>query len=223
MDVFPTVLALAGLDVPGNLYGHSLVPLMFGVTPEHPVYAALRVDDAERAGHGWSPLLCPRSPRYKFRAGAAAPSCTGPRRPIPDESHNIIREQQEVARRMSGELTWLYGRHQPRCARPRGGKPRLRDLAAARVTWLRWRRIPAVSKPATRSGTLADPKDRLAAFVEVQRAGELMGTDEYGPAIEALEAALKEDPSMPQARVMLVLAIRRWAGPPMRGISSTAS
>jgi tetratricopeptide (TPR) repeat protein len=59
------------------------------------------------------------------------------------------------------------------------------------------------SKSATASGTLADPKDRLAAFVEVQRAGELMGRDEYGPAVEALEAALKEDPSMPQARVML--------------------
>ena len=28
VDVFPTVLALAGLDVPGRVHGRSLVPLM---------------------------------------------------------------------------------------------------------------------------------------------------------------------------------------------------
>ena len=50
---------------------------------------------------------------------------------------------------------------------------------------------------------LADPKDRLDVFIDVQRAGELMVKDEYAPAAEALESALRKEPSMPQARLML--------------------
>ncbi len=199
VDLFPTVLALAGLDVPGRVHGHSLVPLMFGVTPEHPVYA-YGESMTPSVQYGWSPLHCLRSPRYKF--------VQAPRPELydlaadPGESHNIFREQQDVARRMGDELTRLMddtSRDAPAPEAANLDRETLQRLASLGYVG---GGSPA-SKSAATSGTLADPKDRLAAFVEVQRAGELMGRDEYGPAVEALEAALKEDPSMPQARVML--------------------
>ena len=199
VDVFPTVLALAGLEVPGRVHGHSLVPLMLGVAPEHPVYA-YGESMTPSVQYGWSPLHCLRSPRYKY--------VQAPRPELydlaadPDESHNIVREQQDVARRMSDELKRVMddtSRDAPAPEVANLDRETLQRLASLGYVG----GGSAVSKPATGSGTLADPKDRLAAFVEVQRAGELMGRDEYGPAVEALEAALKEDPSMPQARVML--------------------
>jgi len=199
VDVFPTVLALAGLDVPGRVHGRSLVPLMFGVAPEHPPYA-YGESMTPSVQYGWSPLHCLRSPRYKF--------VQAPRPELydlaadPGESHNIIREQQDVARRMGDELKRVMddtSRDAPAPEAANLDRETLQRLASLGYVG---GGSPAPKSAAT-SGTLADPKDRLAAFVEVQRAGELMGRDEYAPAIEALEAALKEDPTMPQARVML--------------------
>ena len=104
VDVFPTVLALAGLDVPGRVHGHSLVPLMFGVAPEHPVYA-YGESMTPSVQYGWSPLTaCGRR---------ATSSSQAPRPELydlaadPGESNNIVREQQDVARRMSDELKRL--------------------------------------------------------------------------------------------------------------------
>jgi tetratricopeptide (TPR) repeat protein len=58
-------------------------------------------------------------------------------------------------------------------------------------------------KASASPGPLADPKDKLEVFVDVQRAGELMAKDEYAPAAEALASALRKEPAMPQALLML--------------------
>jgi arylsulfatase A-like enzyme/tetratricopeptide (TPR) repeat protein len=198
VDVFPTVLALAGIDVPGRVHGRSLVPLMYGVPPEHPLYA-YGESMTPSVQYGWSPLHCLRSPRYKF--------VQAPRPELYDlvadsgESHNIVREQQDVARLMSDELKRVMDDTSRDAPAPEAAN--LDRETLQRLASLGYVGGSPASKSAATSGILADPKDRLAAFVEVQRAGELMGRDEYGPAVEALEAALKEDPSMPQARVML--------------------
>ena len=52
-------------------------------------------------------------------------------------------------------------------------------------------------------GALADPKDKLEVFTAVQRAGELMIGDDHAGAVEALESALRQEPGMPQALLML--------------------
>jgi len=50
---------------------------------------------------------------------------------------------------------------------------------------------------------LADPKDKLHVFAAVQRAGELLAESHHAEAAEALESALREEPRMPQALLML--------------------
>src|SRR5512137_1632504 len=54
------------------------------------------------------------------------------------------------------------------------------------------------------AGPLADPKDKLIIFEKVTTAGELVTADKYAEAAPLLEAALAEEPGIPQA--MLVLA-----------------
>jgi thioredoxin-like negative regulator of GroEL len=51
--------------------------------------------------------------------------------------------------------------------------------------------------------SLADPKDKLRVFEGVQQAGELILRDDPAAAARTLEAALVEDPDMPQALLML--------------------
>jgi tetratricopeptide (TPR) repeat protein len=50
---------------------------------------------------------------------------------------------------------------------------------------------------------LADPKDKLDVFTAVQRAGELMVSDDYAGAVSALESAVRQEPGMTQALLML--------------------
>jgi cytochrome c-type biogenesis protein CcmH/NrfG len=50
---------------------------------------------------------------------------------------------------------------------------------------------------------LADPKDKLEIFTAVQRAGEWMAENEHQAAATALESALRQEPGMTQARLML--------------------
>jgi arylsulfatase A-like enzyme/tetratricopeptide (TPR) repeat protein len=199
VDVFPTVLSLAGLDLPARIHGRSLVPLMFGIKPEQPEYA-YGESMTPNVQYGWSPLHCLRSPHFKY--------VQAPRPELydlttdSDESRNLVRDQPDVARQMRDELKRLMddtSRDAPAPEAANLDRETLQRLASLGYVG----GAASVSKPGAAPASLADPKDKLEAFVEVQRAGELMGRDEYGPAAEALEAALKADPSMPQARVML--------------------
>jgi tetratricopeptide (TPR) repeat protein len=199
VDVFPTVLALAGMKSTTSVHGRSLVPLMFGAKSEHPVYA-YGESLTPSVQYGWSALHCLRSPRYKY--------VQAPRPELydlvadPNESHNIVEQQKDVARRMSDELERLMAdtsRNAPAPEAANLDQETLQRLASLGYVG----GGPPARTAGTAPQTLADPKDKLTAFVAVQRAGELMGSDEYGPAAEALEAALKEEPAMPLARVML--------------------
>jgi choline-sulfatase len=199
VDVFPTVLTLAGLNWPVPVHGRSLVPLMFGAKPEHPVYAYGESMTAS-VQYGWSPLQCLRSPRYKF--------VQAPRPELydlaadPGESHNIVADQQDIAHQLSDELKRLIADTSRNAPAPEAAN--LDRETFQRLASLGYVGAVAPTHAAGQSArALADPKDKLAAFVEVQRAGELMSTEEYGTAAEALEKALREDPAMPQARVML--------------------
>ncbi len=198
VDVFPTVLALAGLPSP-TVHGRSLVPLMLGVKPAHAVYA-YGESMTPSIQYGWSPLQCLRSPRYKF--------IQAPRPELydltadPGEAHNIVAEQKDVADRMAGELKQLIddtSRDAPAPEAANLDRETLQRLASLGYVAA----APSVSKASARSQSLADPKDKLDAFIAVQRAGELMGSDEYEEAARVLQTALAVDPTMPQARVML--------------------
>jgi tetratricopeptide (TPR) repeat protein len=62
---------------------------------------------------------------------------------------------------------------------------------------------PVAPRVSDTAEPLADPKDKLRVFSAVQQAGALIVEDEYDDAAELLELALREDPKMPQARLML--------------------
>ncbi len=62
--------------------------------------------------------------------------------------------------------------------------------------------VPAKTASGT-SGPLADPKDKLPVFTAVTRAGELILDEKYGEAAGLLESALREEPTIPQALLLL--------------------
>jgi arylsulfatase A-like enzyme/predicted Zn-dependent protease len=199
VDAFPTVLALAGLDCTTRVHGRSLLPSMFRQKATGEVYAYSE-SMAPNLQYGWSALHSLRSPRYKL--------IQAPRAELfdlaadPEERRNVVEQHRGVAREMTealGRLMAETGRDAP--------APEAADLdkeTVERLAALGYVGAPVNPRTAAASsGQLADPKDKLGVFTAVQRAGELMLEDQHALAAESLESALREEPAMPQALLML--------------------
>jgi arylsulfatase A-like enzyme/tetratricopeptide (TPR) repeat protein len=199
VDVYPTVLALAGLEAGPAVHGRSLVPLLEAPEAEAPAYAYSE-SMPPSLQFGWSALHSLRSPRYKF--------IEAPRPELfdlaadPDENTNVFDRNPRVAEEMKSALDRLMEETSRGAPAPEAAN--LDTDTAERLAALGYLGSAAASRaPAAAGKALADPKDRLAVFTAVQRAGELMVEERYAPAAAALEAALREEPEMAQARLML--------------------
>jgi choline-sulfatase len=198
VDLFPTLLALSGIESPAKVHGRSLLPVMLHPGTEAPVYAygESMTPDVQ---FGWSSLHSLRSSRYKL--------IKAPRPELydlsadPDETNDVFAQRPAVARDLMERLDRLIeetGRGAPAPETADLDKKTLESLAA-----LGYIGGPVASKKPAPSQPLADPKDKLLVFSAVQQAGELIVKDEYPAAAQALESALREEPRMSQARLML--------------------
>ena len=197
VDVFPTVLALTGIEA-AEVHGRSLLPVMFapGNGAEVEAYGESMTPNLQ---FGWSSLHSLRSTRYKL--------IKAPRPELydlsadPGETTNVYARHPAVAERLTRRLDRLMAETSRGAPEPEAAnldKETLESLAA-----LGYVGAPVAPRSAGASGPLADPKDKLAVFSAVQQAGELILEDRHEDAAAALEAALREDPEMPQARLML--------------------
>jgi arylsulfatase A-like enzyme/tetratricopeptide (TPR) repeat protein len=198
VDVYPTVLALTGIDATNRVHGRSLLPVMLRPPTEGTAYAYAE-SMTPNLQFGWSPLHSLRSPRYKL--------IKAPRPELydlsvdPEETTNVLARHPEVARDLMDKLDRLVdetGRGAPTAEAANLDKETLERLSA-----LGYIGTPVAAKTSGTSQPLADPKDKLAIFSAVQQAGELIVKDEYAAAAQALESALREEPRMSQARLML--------------------
>jgi len=200
VDVFPTVLELARLRIPLKVQGRSLLGTMFDPKRASDE-AAYSESMAPNIQFGWSSLRSLRTTRFKY--------IDAPRPELfdvgldPKELTDLAEGSPAVARRMKQELDRLVeetGRGAP--------KPQAANLdreTVERLSALGYIGAPVSSKKAAAgaSGGLADPKDKFPIFSAVTRAGELVLNGKYGEASAALETALRAEPGIPQALLLL--------------------
>jgi arylsulfatase A-like enzyme/predicted Zn-dependent protease len=199
VDVFPTVLALAGIESDAVVQGRSLLPLMFRHEPTAEAYAYSE-SMTPNLQYGWSPLRSLRTPRYKL--------IQAPRLELydleadPAEAANVFTQHRAIAARLNKELERLVAETSRDAPAPEPAD--LDRETMERLASLGYVGMPASSKArAGAEAQLADPKDKLEVFTAVQRAGELMVGDDHAGAVEALESAVRQEPGMPQALLML--------------------
>ncbi len=198
VDVFPTVLELSGIDVTGEVHGRSLLPVMFDPRRDDNVYA-YGESMTPNLQFGWSSLHSLRSSRYKL--------IKAPRPELydltvdPGERTNVFKRHPALADELMGRLDRLIAETSRDAPEPETAD--LDEETLERLAALGYVGAPVAPRVSDTAEPLADPKDKLRVFSAVQQAGELIVADEYDDAAELLELALREDPKMPQARLML--------------------
>jgi len=119
VDVFPTLLALGGIDFAAKVHGRSLLPVMLDPRREEAVYA-YGESMTPNLQFGWSSLLCLRSTRYKL--------IQAPRPELydlavdPEETTNAFDRQPAVARELMQRLDRLVAETSRDAPEPETGK-----------------------------------------------------------------------------------------------------
>jgi arylsulfatase A-like enzyme/tetratricopeptide (TPR) repeat protein len=198
VDVFPTLLTLVGIEPPGHVQGHSLLGAMLRPREERSSYA-YGESMTPSLQYGWAALQSLRTPRFKL--------IQAPRPELydlvadPGETTNVIARHGVVAEEMRLRLERLVSETSRGAPEPEAAdldKDTLESLAA--LGYVGTTGPPRATDDAR---PLADPKDKLGVYAAVQQAGELIMKDDYAAAVASLEQALREEPVMPQARLLL--------------------
>jgi len=198
VDVFPTLLELARTAPPAKVQGRSLLlPILRPA--KKTAESAYSESMAPNLQFGWSALHSLRTPRYKY--------IDAPRAELYDltqdagETTNLFASSPDIARRMKAELDRLVAETSRDAPAPEAAN--LDKETVERLSALGYIGAPVSAKKAAGQGPLADPKDKLSVFQAVTAAGELVQEDKYAEAAARIETALRDEPMIPQALLVL--------------------
>jgi arylsulfatase A-like enzyme/Tfp pilus assembly protein PilF len=198
-DVFPTLLELAGVKTALKVQGRSLARMMFDPRrkDEHPAYSESMTANLQ---FGWGALRSLRTTQYKYIDAPKAELYDLTQ--DPRELSNILPQFPEVGSRMKSELDKLVTETSAGAPVPQAAN--LDKETLERLSALGYVGAPVSARKASGgTGALADPKDKLSIFLAVSRAGALILKDEYVEAAGELESAIRGEPPIPQALLLL--------------------
>jgi arylsulfatase A-like enzyme/tetratricopeptide (TPR) repeat protein len=198
VDVFPTLLELAGTSPAAPTQGRSLVRMMFRPTKKEDRYAYSE-SLTPSLQFGWSPLQALRTPSTKYIDCPKAELYDLTR--DADEQTNILESDPGLVRKMKTELDRLIAETSRGAPTPQAAN--LDKETMERLTALGYVGAPVAARKSAGRGPLADPKDKLPVFLAVTSAGEMVLEEKYAEAAARLESALKEEPMIPQALIIL--------------------
>lgn len=199
IDLDPTLLALAGLEIPPAAQGRSLLPLIEGREEASPEYAYSE-SMAPYLQFGWSPMFSLRGTRYKYIDAPQAELYD--LQSDPGETVNLIDRERPVAREMRRALEKIHA--QASAGAPQTDEANLDAETLARLAALGYvGGARAAAHRGLADPALADPKAKLGIYGEVSLAGDLVNRGDYAQAVPHLESVLAQDGGVSQAKLLL--------------------
>jgi arylsulfatase A-like enzyme/tetratricopeptide (TPR) repeat protein len=198
VDVFPTLLELSGMPTASQTQGRSLVRMMFRPSKKEDGYAYSE-SMTPSLQFGWSPLHSLRTPSHKYIDCPKAELYDLTR--DADEQTNIYESDPDLVRKMKTELDRFIAETSRDAPTPQAAN--LDKETMERLTALGYVGAPVAARKSAGREPLADPKDKLPVFMAVTAAGELVLQDKYAEAAARIESALKDEPMVPQALMIL--------------------
>lgn len=188
-DLMPTVLQILKIDVPVDVQGHSLAPLL----------ATKKEDDARslyaetflpRLHFNWSELRSVETEKYQF--------IEAPKPELydlvsdPSETRNLYSDKKAVAAELQARLEALI--HQYSADQELAEKTGLDPALMERLKSLGYAGFSGGGNSTTHDNSLPDPKDRIAVYELISDAIAESQHGDYQDSTDKLVAALKTEP-----------------------------
>ncbi len=197
IDVMPTVLALAGMEIPARVGGRDLEPMLRGsaaASDDRVIYVESLLPELS---FGWSPLRGLRSERWKFIRGAAVELYD--LETDPAELEDVALGHADVVAQMSRDLARTLDHD---------GSPTARLLEVdeaqrSRLAALGY--ITSVDRAAAPDdrGNLPDPRERIEGLNRMYSAMTQFAAGDEAEAIAEMDDLVAEEPTNHSAVAML--------------------
>jgi len=182
IDVGPTLLALAGLDIPAGITGASLTTLLEGEGEGRPAYAETMYP---RWHLGWQELYALRKSGYKY---ILAPTEELYDLSVdPGETDNLADALPDIAANMREELEALDADVDDSARGATSGEAAQRLRALGYI---------GAAPTDLGDGPLPDPKDKVEVYAMLVEADSLMAEERYVEAEALLETVVELDPRL---------------------------
>jgi choline-sulfatase len=189
VDLMPTMLSAAGVEVPAQVQGTSLLPALQGKPADHDrnLYGETFLP---RLHFNWSELRGTENTKYHFIA-APRPELYDLAKD-PGEVHNLLPEKKAVAEEMRAKLAALIREYSAgqELAEKTGLDPALME----RLKSLGYAGFSGGSDLTITNRDLPDPKDRVATYELITDAIADSQHGRYPESIEKLKTVIKTEP-----------------------------
>jgi arylsulfatase A-like enzyme/Tfp pilus assembly protein PilF len=199
-DLMPTVLQALKVDIPSQVQGQSLLPLM--KTKEKEEARSLYAETfLPRLHFNWSELRAVESTNYHF-IDAPKPELYDLTKD-PGETQNLFAEKKAVGEEMRARLTALIRQYSAgqELAEKTGLDPALME----RLKSLGYAGFSGGGSPTITDRALPDPKDRIQVYELISDAIAESQHGNYPDSTEKLNLALKTEPDSVPVRYLLGL------------------
>ncbi|MGB9072649.1 MAG: sulfatase-like hydrolase/transferase [Terriglobales bacterium] len=189
VDLMPTMLAAAGVEVPAQVQGTSLLPVLQGKTADHErnLYGETFLP---RLHFNWSELRGTENAKYHFIA-APRPELYDLAKD-PGEVHNLLPEKKAVAEEMRAKLAGLIREYS--AGKELAEKTGLDPALMERLKSLGYAGFSGGSDLTITNRDLPDPKDRIEAYELVSDAIADSQHGRYPESIEKLKTVIRTEP-----------------------------
>jgi arylsulfatase A-like enzyme/Flp pilus assembly protein TadD len=189
-DLMPTVLQALKVEIPAEVQGQSLLPLMVPkkAGESRNLYAETFLP---RLHFNWSELRAVETDKYQF-IDAPEPELYDVSKD-PGETHNLYADKKAVAEELRNRLTTLVGQYSAgqELAEKTGLDPALME----RLKSLGYAGFSGGGSPTVSDRSLPDPKDRIQTYELISDAIAESQHGEYHSSAEKLTVALKTEPN----------------------------
>ncbi len=193
VDVMPTVCEMAGLPVPAEVQGRSLVPSFFapGAGPSRLAYAETFYP---RYHYGWSDLRSVQDGRWKLIV-APVPELYDLERD-PDEEKNLVYLEKGVYEDLSARARTFMAEAEQGAHQVDLGQ--VDEETREKLAALGY--IGSFTDPSRLQGQkLSDPKDKIGVFNLLSKSRESGMNGNIDEAVSTIEAIIAEDPTISDA------------------------
>ncbi len=199
IDVFPTILDLMGWPEPDGLLSASFADALHtGQSLPHDIYS-----ESEYVWHsyGWAQQRSLTNSDWKF-ISSARPELYD-RKADPDEKNNLFDKQPDIRAELSNKLYQRYAEMVPTLP----GKVAPSAAATAALASLGYTAGGSKAVDEFLAAGADDPKEKLHVIKKYKTARKLLDQQQYGEAIELLNACVSEAPQSPALQGALGVAL----------------